>query len=431
MPVYRTPINIEQKSPGKGQPTTQQGEAPLSHEYFDYSNFGFQDSDEFSDLRLAEELKHFDGLRKLYAYLDYNAAIGAYRQMTSDLSQTVEWSVKPAKPIDALEDDDDIEPTPAAVNAAVFVKKALRSLTTDRPWKRIVAEAMTSPVYGCAIFEMSYRKQGNEWYWDDFGFRDRKSIVSILTDSKRRTFNGLKQQHRNGTWGYMSPSRLLIICHQPEFGVLGRSVFETAYGALRRQNELETLSINVLRRALGTPTLLRPARIGATANQSPPDIFNNPDTNTKRVIKSTMELLMKCHRGERIGGIIPSWLEEALATKGSATGKDLMGALNRLDHAVLDPVSASFLLLAQGSIGSRSLAETLVRIFLLRVNGLIQYIGDEVSRVAVPQLLRLNRMNTEDAPRIVPTEVSVALTQVEADRTGEEDQTGRGEDSDT
>ena len=128
---------------------------------------------------------------------------------------------------------------------------------------------------------------------------------------------------------------------------------------------------------------------------------------------------------------MPSWLEEALPTKANVSGKDLLAAANRLDHAVLDPVSASFLLLAQGSIGSRSLAETLVRIFLLRVNGLLKTIGDEWSRVAVPKLLKLNRMNPELAPVIEPSEVSVVLTQPEGKETDESDQLDKSDEADT
>lgn len=434
MADYRTPIRVEQGTPPKGQPTVGQGQAPLSHEYYDYTNFGYVDTDEFSDLTLAQELRYFDGLRKFYTFLDYNSAIGSYRQMVSDLAQTVEWKVVPAKPIDASEDEDEenpVEPTAEAKENAILVKKALRSLTVDRPWKTVVCEAMTAPVYGCAIFELSYRKQGSEWYWSDFGFRSRSSITAIMTDPKTKKLTGLRQRQRMGGDQLLNASRLMILRYQPEFGVLGRSVFQTAYSSLRRQNEMETLIINVLRGTLAKPTILRPARIGPEANKQPPDIFNSADPNATKVVKSTLDLLARCHRGERVAGIIPSWLEEALEQNGNVSGKDLLSAASRLDHSILDPVSASFLLLSQGSIGSRSLAETLVRIFLLRVNGLLQYVGDEVSRIAVPQLLRLNRRDPEQAPRIVPSEVSVVLTQPEGDRVDESNQLKKSGEADT
>ena len=332
----------------------------------------------------------------------------------------VDWNVKPAPPVDTL-DEEEVEPTAEAKAAAILVKKSLRSLTTDRPWKTIVAESMTAPVYGCAIFELSYRKEGSEWFWQDFGFRSRSSITAIITDPKTKKLTGLRQRRRRGNDALMSSTRLMILRYQPEFGVLGRSVFQTAYSSLRRQNDMETLIMNVLRGSLAKPTILKPMSRGT---EHPPDVFNTPDENTKKVVKGIIEMLTKCHRGERVAGIMPAWLEEALPQRGNVTGKDLLTAANRLDHAILDPVSASFLLLAQGSIGSRSLAETLVRIFLLRVNGLLRYIGDEVSRIAVPQLLRLNRINPELAPRIVPSELSVVLTQPEGEEVDEDDQLG-------
>ena len=61
MSELRTPINVEQGSVGKGQPTVGQGEAPLSHEYYNYGTYGFIDTDEFSDLTLADELQYFEG----------------------------------------------------------------------------------------------------------------------------------------------------------------------------------------------------------------------------------------------------------------------------------------------------------------------------------------------------------------------------------
>ena len=305
MTEFRTPINIEVGAPGRGQPATVQGEAPLSHEYYDYNRFGFIDTDEFSDLTLAQELRYFDGLRKFYTFLDYNAAIGSYRQMVADLASTVEWRVRPALPPEYLpsaDDDEPPEPTPEAVAAAVFVKKALRSLTVERPWKIIISEAMTAPVYGCAIFEISYRKEGNNWYWYDFGFRSRSSIKAIITDPKTRNFMGLRQRIRKGKDAILSKERLVILRHQPEFGILGRSVFQTAYSAIRRQNEMETLIINVLRGALAKPDILRPIRAGAEATKAPPDIFNGKDSAAAQTVKSVLEMLTKCHRVSELPG---------------------------------------------------------------------------------------------------------------------------------
>ncbi len=337
------------------------------------------------DQHYIEELRTSEGYIRFVRMIESNPQVCSFRNVVGTLGSRVNWWVG------EKDEPNDADPREE------LLRRAIDLLTRDSGgWTRIVSQAMLAPVYGAAIFEVTYNSDNPaEVLWENFSFRPYYSIDEVLVDDNNE-FVGLRQTSDNfRSTSEISSNSLLVVTHQPEYGILGRSSFYPSYAPYRRREDMEPIALLGLRRTLNAPAVFEPQ--GGKA----PNI--NENSSDKQIIELRKRLdglrdrVNKGQQGALIG--LPGYKYTMPQGAGSRSF-EANTLLQRQDHAILQPVNAAHFLLPSGKVGSYALANINQAVFSLAIDSYLDRFADAVNRIEVPRLLTLNGMDTTDAPRI-------------------------------
>jgi hypothetical protein len=148
----------------------------------------------------------------------------------------------------------------------------------------------------------------------------------------------------------------------------------------------------------------------------PPNILNpRPGSDDAKMLEAIKSAVQKVRRNEQEGLVWPLAYDDEgnkiydfqLLTSGGSRQFDIGGTIQRYETRMLMSVMADFIMTGHENSGSSYALHTdKSGIFETGVNGIAKAFADPLNRKAIPQLFKLNGMQPDDLPKIVPNNVN-------------------------
>ena len=348
------------------------------------------------DLRdLKQRVRIFKEMR------DNDALIGAWVFLTESLVRQVDWFGKPS--------DEDL---PAAQHEATFLDENLTDM--DQPFECFVSEALSMNVFGFAPFEMIFKlRRGPEQESDKLRsrfsdgrigtqaleIRSQDSVEEWTFDDRDR-WSGFWQQidTRGGRWFIPRSKCLLFRPRSHKDNPEGRSLLRNAYRPWFFKKRLEEMEGIYVERLGGFPDM-----------QVPPEILRaNADADEVATRRAWEDSIQKIRLDVLQGMLRPAETDREGQPTGykfsmifpSGPNADIDKIVRRYARDVLISLLAEFLLLGSDEVGSFALSSDKTDMFVLALGSILKVIKEELNRVWVPMLMRLNGVPEELWPTI-------------------------------
>ncbi len=128
------------------------------------------------------------------------------------------------------------------------------------------------------------------------------------------------------------------------------------------------------------------------------------------------EILLNVRRDEQEGVLLPlAWDEKGnkqltfeLLVSGSRRQFDVHQVIDRYNKTITMTVMADFIMLGQQQVGSFALMSSKTELFGMGVGAILKSIASVMNRIAIPRLLEVNGMKTDDPPKLVPGDTQEA-----------------------
>lgn len=178
----------------------------------------------------------------------------------------------------------------------------------------------------------------------------------------------------------------------------GRSILRNAYRPWYFKRNIENIEgVGIERDLAGFPVIY-----------ISPQTFNDP---TSKAMYETIATAIK--RDEQEGLVLPALFDDEgnrlielvlLASPGERQF-DTTAVINRYDLRILQLALADFIQVGHEAVGSKALATSKRNFFEVAINVFADQIAEVFNRHAIPRLLELNGMETEDAPKLMHKDV--------------------------
>lgn len=261
--------------------------------------------------------------------------------------------------------------TPSALEIADFVAEALFHM--EHPFDDFVRQAMLMLPYGVMLFEKVYGlREDGRIIWRKFAPRLPKTISRWLVDAEgelvaveQRVYGEL------GRFVRIPASKLLRFTYRQEGSNFeGRSLLRDVYKHWWHKDTLYKLAtLAAERTGVGIPTL------------------KLPRTATERDRDRAVALVKAFRANEEAGLVLPEEFDFSLTT---AKGFAYLPLIEHHNGMIAKAALAQFLNLGQTQVGSFALSRSQTDLFLMTLNGLLQYFCDTLERDAVSELTRWN-----------------------------------------
>lgn len=346
---------------------------------------------------------------KVYREMQDNSAVlGAWTYTVQQLLRQIEWRVEPASS------------KPEDKKNAEFVEQCMGDM--EHSFADFISEACSMLAYGWSVHEIVFKKREGLWAKDSRNkskFKDgrlgwRKLPIRSQDSLLRWVFadNGdavamvqMPAPHYQKIVLPMTKCLLLrpdLNKGSPE----GRSLFRNAYRPWFMSKRFEEIeAIGVERDLVGLPVAY-----------VPPNVLNGrPNTPDGKMLAAMRTAVQKVRRNEQEGLVWPlayddegnKMYELALLTSGGTRQFDVGGIIQRYETRQLMSVMADFIMTGHENSGaSYALHTDKSGIFETGVNGIAMAFADPFNRKAIPQLFKLNGMQPDDLPQLVPNDVN-------------------------
>ena len=309
-----------------------------------------------------------------------------------------------------------IEPNPEggkdADKYADFVESCREDLS--HTWQDFIAECVSQYAFGFALFETVYKRRKGEdgrsaskfddglIGWRKFAPRSQESILYWIWDEG----GGLQGAVQLAAPDYHTVSlpieKLLLfrttsLKNNPE----GRSILRNCFRPWffkRRIEEIEGIGIE--RDLCGLPVIYTTGEGMIAANQM--------GINYNDIVRNI-------RRDDQEGVVLPNAYDEKgnphvkleLLKGAGARQIDVNATIRRYNQDMLNSMLAGFIQLGDGDVGSWALASSKTRIFSIAIGAFMDSTAAVINRIAIPRLMKLNNMDTKQAPRLVPGDIEV------------------------
>lgn len=179
----------------------------------------------------------------------------------------------------------------------------------------------------------------------------------------------------------------------------GRSILRNAYRPWYYKKHLENIEgIGLERKLAGMPVVWGPARI-----------FDDSATAAEVSIREYLEkVVTNIRKDEQYGVAMPLAYDEngnklfdiQLLATGGESEVDTSKAIERYDLRILQLMLADFIQVGHGSTGSWALQDSKTELFAVAIGVFLDQIAAPLNQYAIPRLLELNGLSTEDAPQL-------------------------------
>lgn len=348
-----------------------------------------------------EWLNNLSTYRQRFVYRemrDNDAVIGSMFFALEMILRKAEWRVEPA-------------PGAKGDEYAAFLHSCMEDMS--HTWEDFIAESVSMFAFGFALFETVYKKRNGPdgrkasrfddglIGWRKMAPRAQESILYWVWDDD----GGLQGAVQLAAPDYhtvpMPIEKLLLfrttsLKNNPE----GRSILRNVYRSWffkRRIEEVEGIGIE--RDLCGIPTLYVGAEALAAMGGE----------------QAAKQLVTNIRVDDQAGVILPLAYDdnknplvklELLRTAG-AKQTDAGATIGRYNSDILNTMLAGFVQFGQTPTGSRSLHMSATQIFSLAIGAFMDSVAAVMNRIAIPRLMRLNKMDLKSAPKLVAGEIGV------------------------
>lgn len=273
----------------------------------------------------------------------------------------------------------------------------------QRPWVDQLSEILSMVAFGWSYHEILYEQRAD----GTIGWRD----LAIRAQVSRFRWEFNDDGTIRGMWQIAAPDYRLVFLpiekcllfrpaahkNNPE----GVSALRRAYRAWFLSKRLEELEgVGVERDMAGLPVAWVPNEwMSASATQEQKDslaYFKKVVTGLRRDEQEGVVMpLLYDDKGNKLFDL------QLLTAQGGRRQVDLSPALQRYYAQMAMTVLADFLMIGHEKVGSWSLVSSKTQLFSVALGAWLDTVAETMNRHAIPRLLALNGMDTEDAPRLV------------------------------
>ena len=345
---------------------------------------------------------------KVYREMSENSAIlGAWLYTVTQLLRQIEWRVEAASS------------SPEDKANAEFVEQAMDDMEIG--FADFVSEACTCLIYGWSLHEVVYkRRQGlwsanpknqskyadNRMSWRKFAFRSQESMLRWVFNEAGDVLAMVQMPAPRYQRIVLPMTRCLLFRPQLSKGSPeGKSLLRTAYRSwfmVKRFEEIEAVGIE--RDLTGLPVAY-----------VPPNVLNpRPGSEEAKMLAAVKQAVTAVRRNEQEGLIWPLSYDDdrnlqydfKLLTSGGSRQFNVDAVVQRYETRMLMSVMADFIMTGHENSGaSYALHTDKSGIFRTGVNGIAKAIADPINRQAIPQLFKLNGIQPNALPTLVPNDV--------------------------
>lgn len=360
-----------------------------------------------------KELKGKDGRKLIREMKDNDPIIGAMLFAVSMLLRQAKPKVKPA-----------IEPKTTAVSTqkgkfrwvrkdtpessaskadADFVQSCFEDMSET--WADTVSEILTMLPYGWAWLEVVYKKRNgpsrdpstNSRFtdgkigWRKMPLRGQDTLRKWVIDDTGG-IQGMVQKLANSNEVTIPIEKSLLFrtthnMNNPE----GRSVLRNIYRPWYYKKRIEEIEgIGIERDLAGLPVLTAPEDF---------DIWNTNDPIAVQARTDAELIVRSIRRDEQEGVLLPYGWELELLSSAGKRNFDTTQVIGRYNTSIAMTMLADFIILGHNNrYGSFALSSNKTHMFAVALGGWLDAIAGVFNRYAIPRLLEVNGMNTENPP---------------------------------
>ncbi|KKN31210.1 hypothetical protein LCGC14_0826330 [marine sediment metagenome] len=349
---------------------------------------------------------------------DNSPVIGGVLLLLDLLVKQVEWDIRTPE---GMEED------PVAVEQAAFVDSCFLDL--GRPFKDAVSDFLSFVPFGWSYHNVVFKRRNGfqpepnigadgkviegpvsslfsdgKVGWDKFAGRAQSTLDRWIFSSRGDIVAMVQRPPNGGTSVTIPLSRALHFRtsgrhNNPE----GRSVLRTAYRPWYFHKTIEEImAIGIDRDLAGTPVLEVPGEYMKARANLPANLARERDQWEK--------LVRNIRRGAKDGILMPLVRDRngkerfklSLLTTGGRRQFDIKGLLEYYDQRMAMAALSDVILLGHETVGSFALADSKTNLTAMFGSSLTDIITGQFNRRAIPALMRINGMDPERAPLLVP-----------------------------
>jgi hypothetical protein len=349
------------------------------------------------------DLRGLNGSRIYREMADNDPIVGAVLFAITMLIRQVEWRVQ------ATDD------SPEAEGAKQFVEEVMHDMSVS--WNSVITEVCSMFTYGYAPMEIIWKRRLGSDSTDPTGrsvYNDRKIGIRSLSLRAQNTIPKWEMDKDDGSivgiW--QQPYDRGMVCIPIEKLLLfrtseernnpeGRSVLRNAYRPWFFKKRIEEVEAIGLERDLaGLPIAYIPSNY----------LMQGADKLDRQVAEEYKRLIRSIKRDTHEGLVLPStrdssgnlMFEIKLLSTGGSRQFDTSKVIERYNKAIATSVLADFIFLGQGATGSFALSSNKTEIFATAVGAYTKGIAEVFNRHLLPRLWKLNGMDHEVMPSLVP-----------------------------
>lgn len=376
---------------------------------YDPNSIGSTGLKQFGGYVVEEYLKELRGSKAATTYrqmADNDPTVGAILFVITTLIRNLEWNVQ------ATDD------SPEAEEAKEFVEQVMNDMSGS--WSSLMSEVCSMFTYGFAPMEIIWKKrqgpdhptgEGRSMYDDgkigirSIALRAQNTVTRWGIDEQDGSIDGMWQQPWSGAQVYIPIEKMLLFRTTDEKGnPEGRSILRTCYRPwffMTRIEEIEAIGIE--RDLAGLPVVYVPGNLlSADASQ-----------DEKKTAEAFKKMVRQIKRDQQEGIVLPSTRDQSgnllfdlklLATGGSRQ-MNTTAVVDRYAKRIATAVMADFLFLGQAATGSFALSSDKTALFATAIGAFTKSIADVFNRHLLPRLWKLNGLDFEQMPSLVPGDI--------------------------
>lgn len=356
-----------------------------------------QVSDEF-----LPALKGPQGRRMYREMADNSAVIGGIFMALEKTILGLDWH---------FENPEDAEGYDEATTE--FVQECFEDMSES--WPSLLSSILTQNTYGWSFHEIVYKKRtgpkpdhgasskfsDGRIGWRKWPIRSQDTLQKWLIDDSGGIQGMCQQVPTGGMYEIPMEKALLFRTTSLKNNPEGRSLLRNAYRPyyfLKRIEEIEAIGIE--RDLAGLPVAWIDADyFGSTASPA-----------HKQIMGVMQDIVRNIKRNQNEGILMPLVYDESgqhklmdleLLSSGGSRQFDTDKIIGRYNQQIAMSMLADFIMLGHENVGSQSLGVSKIELWLQAVKSIASGVAEVVNIHAVPRLLRLNGMDTENPPRLV------------------------------
>lgn len=345
------------------------------------------------------QLRGAQGRKVLREMADNDPIIGGFITAFIEVISRLDWRI---------DDPEEAEGTDS--EAAVFLQEALEDMSED--FQATLGNILTCLTYGWSFLEIVYKKRTgpndkpsmNSKFsdgrigWRKWAPRSQHSLVNWIMDEEGGV-QGMHQVTTEGAFDIPIEKALLFRVRSVNGNPEGRPVIRNCYRPWFFKKRIEEIeAIGIERDLAGMPVVRLP--------------LSYFDQNASPQIKATLaameNLVRNLKRNEVEGIVMPVAYDDnknriidiELMSTGGTRQMDTDKVITRYDQRIAMAVLADFLLLGHEAVGSKALGSSKIDLWMLTVESVAKAVASVINTHAIPRLLRLNGIDTENPPQI-------------------------------